>query len=72
MMLIDWMQAKGLTDEQVARLLTAAGRPTSRSTVTRWRLGERTPRPPFMRALVDLTQGRVKANDLLATEDRVT
>jgi hypothetical protein len=67
MTLREYLEWRDLTDEDFALRLAAVGAPVERSTVTRWSLSERTPRPHYIRAIVKLTHGKVGALDLLAT-----
>jgi len=68
MTLAEYMKANDLDDEAFAKLLRDAGRPVDRATVTKWRRGVHTPRPPFMRAIIDATGQEVGASDLLAKQ----
>jgi len=66
MTLAEYLKLKSLDDAAFANLLAGAGRPVDRATVTKWRLGHHTPRPPFMRAIIQVTDGKVGAADLLS------
>jgi len=65
MTLAEYLKINGIDDARFAQLLTRAGRSVDRATVTKWRLGNHTPRPPYMRAIIRVTKGEVGADDLL-------
>ena len=65
MLLSIWMARKGYDDASFAQLLTEWGQPVDRASVSRWRRGVNTPRPPQMRAIIEATKGQVGAADLL-------
>ncbi|MEL6330387.1 MAG: helix-turn-helix transcriptional regulator [Planctomycetota bacterium] len=63
MKLADWLHARGLTPEQLRRMLGVK----NRSTVHRWLSGDRVPSRNWLRALETLTDSEVLKGDFLDT-----
>jgi hypothetical protein len=72
MTLAEFMRLNGLDDKTFTARLRATGMKVDRSTVTRWRLGRTTPRPYYMHALIEATNRKVGAADLLVETRRAS
>ena len=60
MLLNDWMIKVGMTDAEMATKICC-----SRSAISRYRSGERMPRPEVLTKLVDVTSGEVMPMDFV-------
>lgn len=68
-----WMMAKGRTDIDVARDVSALlpeGKSVTARQVARWRKGWSIPRLAALRALHQLSGGKVDANSFLGAQDQ--
>lgn len=68
-----WMLATGRTDIQVAGEVSALlpeGKTVTSRQIARWRKGWSIPRLAALRALHELTDGKVDANSFLGAEDQ--
>jgi predicted transcriptional regulator len=63
MQLAEFMQAKSLSDEDVAAMIRR-----NRASVSRYRRGLETPSPGIIKKLVEISGGLVTANELLGIE----
>ena len=63
MRLDTYLQKYDLTQEQFALLVGG-----TQSAVSQWISGQRCPRPKYLKIIVDVTKGRVTANDFMREE----
>jgi len=68
MRISDWMESEGITDDDLAARLTAAGVACDRSQISKYRRGVIRPRWRVIRLIRDLSNGAVSANDFLDLE----
>jgi benzoyl-CoA reductase/2-hydroxyglutaryl-CoA dehydratase subunit BcrC/BadD/HgdB len=70
MTLAEFMTLNKMDDEKFAKALSDINRKCDRATVTKWRLGKHVPSPPYLRAIIAVTKGKVSANAFFPTAER--